>query len=443
MPITAHHQPVPLDSQQGGTRSASDRTPARPVRRCVGAFVVPLLASLPLSACADAAGESGGIGPVSELSSPAGPGSAEPNLALAPDGRVYMSWLEPAAGSMHELRFAALDGDSWSSPRTIARGDDFFVNWADFPSIAVLPDGRLAAHYLQRSPAAEVGYHYDVRIVQSADGGESWTEPVAPHRDGVPAEHGFVSLFAADGDSLGAIWLDGRKSSPRFGGTGEMTLRYTTIAPDGSLGEEIELDGRICDCCQTSVALTDVGPVVVYRDRTEHEIRDIYVARMVGGEWADGRPVHRDGWEIAACPVNGPSISSGGPGVAVAWFTAARDTPRVMLAFSEDSGETFGDPIRVDGGDPAGRVDVELLPNGSALVGWVERTGGEAAEVRVRVVTAAGEMAEPVAVAGSSAGRSSGFPRMVRAGEDVILAWTEPGEPSRIRVARAPIGGEQ
>src|SRR5687768_12842130 len=33
---------------------------------------------------------------IDSIASPAGPGSAEPNLAVGEDGRVYMSWLEPA-----------------------------------------------------------------------------------------------------------------------------------------------------------------------------------------------------------------------------------------------------------------------------------------------------------------------------------------------------------
>lgn len=427
------------------TRSFPRRPVSPPsafIRRgfAVGTVVVCTLAAQGCADERDAAAS--GIGAVTELPTPAGAGSGEPNLAVASDGTVYMSWLEPAADSGHELRFARLQGETWSEPRTIARGSDWFVNWADFPSIVELPDGRLAAHYLQRNPDAEVGYHYDVRIVQSADGGETWSEPVAPHRDGVPAEHGFVSLFPAGGDSLGAVWLDGRKSNERYGGTHEMTLRYTTIAGDGSLGPEVELDGRICDCCQTSVTLVEDGPVAVYRNRTEAEIRDIYVARMVDGVWTEGRPVHDDGWEIAACPVNGPSISSDGRLVATAWFTGAQDTARVLAAFSEDGGATFGAPFRIDDGDPAGRVDVELLPDGAALVSWIERTGGDAAEVRMRTVTREGEISAPLTLASSSGQRASGFPRMVLAGDRVIAAWTAPGEPAQVRVATARIGGE-
>lgn len=393
-----------------------------------------------LAGCAGGDGEAGEPISVDHLPSPAGAGSAEPNLAVGPDGRVYMSWLEPESDSLHALRFAVLEGDEWSQARTIARGHDWFVNWADFPAIVALPDGRLAAHYLQRDPRSDVGYHYDVRIVQSADGGVSWSEPVAPHRDGVPAEHGFVSLFHSGGDSLGVVWLDGRKSSEEFGGTHEMTLRYTTLAADGGAGPELEIDGRICDCCQTSVAHTSDGPVVVYRDRTADEIRDIYIARMTGGAWGQGSPVHEDGWEIAACPVNGPSVAADGDRVAVAWFTAARDTARVLVAFSEDAGETFGEPVRVDGGDPAGRVDVELLPDGAAIVSWIERTGGDAAEVRVRTVGSDRRLSDPVAVAVSSGQRASGFPRMVLAEDRVVFAWTEPGDSSRVRVAQTRLG---
>lgn len=396
---------------------------------------------LALAACDAAPAAEAPVGTVTALESPAGPGSAEPNLSAGPDGRVYMSWLEPAADSAHELRFAVLEGDRWSEPRTIARGSDWFVNWADFPSILPLPDGRLAAHFLQRNRGAEKGYHYDVRIVQSADGGESWSEPVTPHRDGVPAEHGFVSLFAARGDSLGAVWLDGRKSHPDHGGTQEMTLRYTTVAADGSLGEEQVLDERICDCCQTALAHAASGPVVVYRDRTPDEIRDIYVTRLVDGKWTEGKPVHDDGWNIAACPVNGPSVTAEGERVAVAWFTAARDTARVRVAFSDDAGASFGAPVRVDAGNPTGRVDVEMLPGGGALVSWIERTEGSGAEVRARYVAPGGAMGEPMLLASSSAERASGFPRMVRSGERVVFAWTEPGEPSRIRTAYAGVRG--
>ena len=103
--------------------------------------------------------------------------------------------------------------------------------------------------------------------------------------------------------------------------------------------DEAVLDTRVCDCCQTSAAMTAEGPVVVYRDRSEGELRDISIARLRNGEWSEPRTVFRDGWEISGCPVNGPvDRRRSGRRLAVAWFTAANDMSRVKLAFSDDAG---------------------------------------------------------------------------------------------------------
>ena len=374
---------------------------------------------------------------IDSLPSPTAPGSAEPNLAVAPDGRVHMSWLEPA-DSGYALRFATLDGRRWSAAQTIRAGRDFFVNWADFPSIEVLDGGRLAAHWLQRNGTGT--YAYGVRVSQSADGGKTWGAAVTPHRDSSQSEHGFVAMWRERGQ-LGAVWLDGRK----FGKAGhdasnEMMLISTTIDPTGRLGPEVRLDERTCDCCQNSAAMTVDGPIVAYRDRSPDEIRDIFVTRRVGGTWTPGVAVHADNWKINACPVNGPSIAASDRRVAVAWFTAANDSARVKVAFSDDAGATFGAPVRVDGGTPAGRVDVELLPDGAALVTWIERTGGDTAAVRARRVGRDGRVGTAMTVAASSAARASGFPRTVITGSDVVFAWTVPGRPSAVRVARARLG---
>ncbi len=371
---------------------------------------------------------------IQELVSPAGPGSAEPNLAVGPDGRVYMSWLEPA-DSGHALRFAVLTGTRWSEPRTIRSGRDFFVNWADFPSLEILDGGRIAAHWLQRT--GRTTYAYGVRIAQSSDGGQTWSAPVTPHRDSAQQEHGFVAMWRESG-KLGAVWLDGRK----FGKDGhdlsnEMMLVSTTITPDGTRGAEIRLDERTCDCCQNAAAMTARGPIVAYRNRSSDEIRDIYVTRRVDGTWTPGRAVHDDNWKIAACPVNGPALAANGSNVALAWFTAANDSARVKIALSRDAGATFGAPIRIDDGSPAGRVDVVLLADRSALVTWVERVGGDTAAVRVRRISPEGKTTPSITVAASSAARASGFPKIALTGGEVVFAWTEPGRPSKVRVARA------
>ena len=375
---------------------------------------------------------------VDSLASPAPPGSAEPYLTTDDAGRLYLSWIERESDSSAALRLAVFDGDRWSEPRTIAADPNLLVNWADFPSLRTLPGGGLAAHWMLRT--GTVGFTYDFVVAQSSDQGRSWSTPVKPHRDGTAAEHGFTSLYSAAEGGVGAVWLDGRKyASKAPGAVHEMMLAHTTVAKDGALGAEEILDARICDCCQTSLAVASSGPVLVYRDRSDAEVRDIAIVRHVDGAWRAPSIVHDDGWTIKACPVNGPAVAAVGSNVAVAWFSGARDTARVMVAFSSDAGASFGAPTRVDEGNPAGRVDVELDDGGAAVVSWIERGVGDTARVQIRRVQPNGSAETPVTVAMASASRAGGFPRMAVRGDELFLAWTVPGKPSAIRMARATL----
>jgi len=373
-----------------------------------------------------------------QLDTPSAPGSGEPNLAMAPDGRVLLSWIEPAGDDGHRLRLSARPkAGAWSAPETVAAGKDWFVNWADFPSVAVLPDGSLFAHWLRKSGTGD--YAYDVRVSTSRDGGRSWSTPVVPHRDGTPTEHGFVSMTPWGAREMGLVWLDGRRpaeasAAGHGSGAAAMSLVHTTLDADGRLGPETALDARVCDCCQTDAVVSDGATVVVYRDRSDTEVRDMSVVRFASGRWSEPRPVAHDGWEIHGCPVNGPAIAAAGPRVAVAWFTAANERSRVKVAFSSDSAKTFGAPIAVDDGRPLGRVDVVVLSSAAALVSWLEQTQ-KGTELRVRRVSPDGVRGEALTVADSSAARSSGFPRMVRLDDEVVLAWRDAAEPASVRTA--------
>jgi hypothetical protein len=377
---------------------------------------------------------------VREMPSPAGAGSGQPNLAMSPDGRVYLSWIERLGNGRFSLRFAVKEGDGWAAPRAIAEGSNWFVNWADFPSMIALPDGSLAAHWLVKSGPGT--FEYDVTISRSFDGGKTWGKPFIPHRDGVKTEHGFVSLFAAQDGALAAVWLDGREMKPGAGdhdhGRGNMTLRYVKIKRDGTLTDEAVLDARVCECCQTSAAMTADGPVVVYRDRSEaeKEIRDISIVKLKGGRWSAPRPVFQDNWQLNGCPVNGPAVAAAGRRVAVAWYTGANNASRVKLAFSDNAGESFGEPIVVDDGNPAGRVDVMLLADGSAIVCWLEKLPGGGA-VRMRRVRPDGHRDEAITIAPAGTARSNGFPQMAIARDTLVFAWTG----SRVLTAAIPMPG--
>jgi hypothetical protein len=367
--------------------------------------------------------------------SPAGEGTAQPQLTASGDS-VILSWLENTS-SQTALKFSERTAAGWSAPRLVAFGDDFFANYADVPSVARLSDRTLVAHWLVMSGASSSAY--DLRLARSADDGRTWSAPFSPHHDGTKTQHGFASLFDT-GAGLGVIWLDGRAmtpgTSPDAEATGDMALRAAHFDRAGKQLADNAVDLRVCECCPTAAAVTTDGPIVAYRNRSADEVRDIYTARFTGHAWTVPVPVHDDGWKIDGCPVNGPAIGASGRSVAVAWFTAPKDDGHAFVAFSTDAGRTFGAPVQVDDGGSLGRVDVEQMADGSAVVAWIEFANRTAA-YKVRRVERNGRRSAAVAITDLGERRNSGYPRMARRGQELVFAWTAAGDVRKVETAIA------
>jgi hypothetical protein len=356
------------------------------------------------------------------LASPATDSCAEPFLFSDKNGSVYLSWIEKN-GKQSSLRFSKLSHDEWSAPVTIASGNNWFVNWADYPVLCTDGGNNMIAHFLAKSDTAK--FTYDIKLVSSSDSGRSWSSSKIVHDDGKKAEHGFVSIALWD-DKFFIAWLDGRNTmmegdaGGHEGHHGQMTIRGAILAKNGSKENEWELDNRVCDCCQTSAAVTENGPVVVYRDRSEEEIRDISLVRYVNGRWTAPQIIFPDRWKITGCPVNGPRIDAKGNNLAIAWFSMADKNGQVNLIFSEDGGGTLKKPVRIDEGKPIGRVDVVMLDSATAMVSWME-----GATIKARKVHADGTTEPSIIIAHSSESRSGGFPQMTRSGNSLFFAWTD------------------
>ncbi|MGB0513347.1 MAG: hypothetical protein ACPGJE_00745, partial [Wenzhouxiangellaceae bacterium] len=293
-----------------------------------------------------------------ELEVATGPGSMAPGLTVdLGRGTVVLTWIEPRRPG-HALRFSVFTDGRFHPPRDIRTGRGWFVNWADTPALHIAPDGMWLAHWLQKS--GRQPYAYDIQLARSNDAGARWRDMRPPHRDGTPTEHGFVSHYPESGGGLGLVWLDGRETLGRESAGRDdkaMTLRTARIGQRGDARRPRLLDQRVCDCCQTDAAITERGPVIVYRDRSSDEIRDIAIVRRTGKAWSEPRPVHEDGWKIGGCPVNGPAIAADGQKVAVAWFTMGDDQrARVRLALSNDAGARFDAPLEFSTGSAVGRV---------------------------------------------------------------------------------------
>ena len=393
------------------------------------ALLSGLTAALGCPAAAAAPGE--GVDP------PAGVGAMAPNFSRSGD-EVLLTWLEPVQphdgsdAAPYRLRFSRYTEGAWSLPKTIVERNDFFANWADLPSIVPAAGGALYAHWLQKT--GEDLYAYSVMMARSTDGAETWQMLGPVHDDVTQTEHGFVSLVPADGGGGGvrSFWLDGREMVQG----GAMTLR-TALVSD-AVGTGRVLDDRVCECCSTSAAVASAGPVFVYRDRSDEEVRDVSIVRLVDGHWTNPKPVHRDDWLIAGCPVNGPVVAARGDLVVVAWFTGAVKQGAVLAAFSTDGGASFSAPITLDDTMPLGRVDVLLAPSGDAIVCWLD-TATDAGTIQLCRAKPDRVRSPCVTVATTGQSRASGFPRIALLDSAVLVVWTEQGNVSRLRGATVPL----
>jgi len=348
--------------------------------------------------------------------------SKYPNLTETDRGLAIV-WYEPIVEG-HALKWSEFNGRSWSKPVIVTTGEEYFINWADFPSIFYNGKNHLVVHWLEKN--GDGTYDYVVKVSQSFDRGRSWSRPIIPHKDNKLGEHGFVSFFNASNNKVGLVWLDGRNmmGEEHGHGYGQMNLYSTTIDKNGILGEEILLDDRVCECCPTSAVNIENDILVAYRDRSLSEIRNINLVRWNNSSWQKPHSLHNDNWKIAGCPVNGPKLAVTGNNVAAVWYTSPNENPIIYISFSKDGGKKFNSPIRVDNGNPIGRVDCIWLDSDRVLVSWMEM-GEKSTNVIFSTVYIENHKGSSKIVTQILPGRSSGHPVISRYRQNIFLAWTE------------------
>lgn len=104
--------------------------------------------------------------------------------------------------------------------------------------------------------------------------------PVLQSSEQKAVEEKIVRMADANSKRLGMTRRDYAPTKQRSmrGAAESMTLRHAAIDAHGNLFDEAELDNSVCECCQTSAAVTSQGPIAVYRDRSPTEMRWLLAA---------------------------------------------------------------------------------------------------------------------------------------------------------------------
>lgn len=345
------------------------------------------------------------------IDTPAAAGSSVPRVVARKEG-LLLSWVESSAKGK-AFRFSVLTAGRWSQPRTVADSAAVLAASSSEPGVLQLPGGDLVAQWLTQAPGKEANH---IVVAVSHDGGGTWSKPVIPYRNSTPGEHMYVSLFPWPAGGAGVVWLDPRG--------GEKTLlMQTTIDRNGVLGPERTVDSDVCSCCPTSGVMTAAGPLLLYRGRSNDNVRDMQVTGLQNAAWQTPHAVHADGWKLNGCPTNSGGLSASGSNVTAVWFTGA-PSKRVLLANSQNSGKAFGQPVVIDAQSPVGRAAVTTDAKGSALVAWFGSSAGKTTLFAARV-SGGGAPEKALTIATSTSAAKLGFPSIASNGDTALLTWTE------------------
>lgn len=333
------------------------------------------------------------------------------------------------------------------------------------PQIAVSPDGTV---YVAWSTRQEIeGRRFpasNLLLARSVDGGRSFEEPIYVNddHDGPPAGHTFHNLAVGPDGSVFVSWLDSRPDDvvahavpvpsgftydhPRGPSAPFFDDAYRNQAPHNEMDtlEENENHGRhsasstsvrvarssdgtqfepsvvvvrgTCQCCRTGLHIDQNGALyIAWRHIFGENTRDIAVARSYDGGRTFSLPtrVHEDGWDIDGCPHAGPSIATDAhDAVHVGWYTAAPGRIGVYYAVSETGGTSFGEPQSLASGVPISRVDVEPTSSATWLV-WEEQR-----EIRLR------RSSDPESAVRTLHGSA---PTLAHAAGRTAIAWEQDG----------------
>lgn len=312
------------------------------------------------------------------IASPAAPGSTAPQLVNAPDGTVYLSWLEPAHDRHTALRFARFDAASrtWSPARTIGESFAQAVPANLTPSLAVSPVSTLAALW---HPAANLA-----TLTTSTDGGLNWSRPVVLNRPSRLATN--AAFQPLPNGQFIAAWIE-----PEDKG-GALVAR--TTAPDAA---PVVVDPSVSAGCTPALAIFPDGTALIaYRGLSPDGLRDIRTARFHDGRWDTPAILSADNWKPLTASLDSPALVSRGIHTAAAWF-AASDGARVNVSASDNAGAQWLMANRVDDIAPLGFPGLVLFDDGSQLVSWIERAATNQV-LLIRHISARGMLSVPVQI---------------------------------------------
>ncbi len=296
--------------------------------------------------------------------------AAQPQLAVGPDGRVWLAYgrfTAPAAP-------ATTAGHGHKGHQPQARPGDVFVAVSEDGGTTFQPAVKVASLPglmlgMRRGPRVVAhGDRLTVTVIAhellaytSLDGGRSWSGPTVVNAVPTSAREGLHDLAGAADGRLFVTWLDLRNERMEVWGAGSVDGGRTW-----SVNERVyrSPDKSVCECCHPSALFDAGGNLAVMWRNSIKGTRDLWLTMRASGatHFSEAVKLGEGTWTLNACPMDGGRIVSLEPGQ----FAAVWNREGVVYFSPTDGPERALSP---------GRQPVVLVQPGGPLFVWQQGTG--------------------------------------------------------------------
>ena len=361
--------------------------------------------------------------------------------ALGPDGRLWVVGLNEQ-GQMFMQSSPAQALGQWTAPVILnTQQDEIAADGESRPKMAFGPNGWAVVTYTQPLPKPYTGF---VRMLRSADGGQTFSAPFTVHQDRQEITHRFESiLFDAQGN-LHTLWIDKRDMPAKGAGPKYIGAAvYGNVSKDGgaTFGPDYKLADHSCECCRIAMSNTPDGKVAaVWRHVFGEQTRDHAFAVLPGAysvasssaQVQTKSPVRStfDDWQINACPHHGPGLAANNSqtGFHMVWFGIRKqdgqDVPGVRYARLNANGEPLLSSVKALPDARAEHADV-LAHKQRVVVVW-RSSEGSTSTLKAWVSENEGQSFS-VKVLGQTQGPND-HPRLVQHAEKMLVVWRDTKE---------------
>lgn len=350
-----------------------------------------------------------------------------PAIRFDERGSVHLAWLEKA-GPVGAVKSVRIGKESKAVATPVQVNPEAFPPDAfhQAPGLATGTGNHVFVSWSTANQAPGSLFASDLHVARSQDGGQTFENPVQVNDDGLPISHTFEDLATGNGSDLYVAWLDGRGKDH----SGAAVLFGCSNNQGQTMGKNLTVDGMACPCCRPMVAVAPNGHLwVVWRKTFTGNVRDIVLAKSEdrGQTFSSPLLVHKDNWVFSACPHRGPSIGFDRFGrIYVGWYTEGTDEkPRLLIATSDDQGRTFSRPVSLHTSTTSlpDQMRMVVHPDGAVVAVWEEITGVRKRAV-MRVSMDRGQHFGPLQPL--STGAKAEYPTVaIHNNGAVALSWTE------------------